>query len=65
MGLEQLVGVEVMVPLEQRPPQDRREHRCDEKLRELAQVRRPKLTPLDAAVDQAVNVSIPRDITCS
>ncbi len=53
MGLEQLVGVEVVVPLEKRAPKDRRQHRCDEKLRELAQVRWPKLTLCDAAVDQA------------
>src|SRR5262249_53048426 len=44
--------VEMMVPLEQRAPENCQQHRRDEKLREVAQARGPKLATLDAAIDE-------------
>ena len=53
IGGEQPVGVEVMVALEQRAPQDRHQHRRHEQLRIVAQGCRLELAALDAAIDEA------------
>ena len=53
IGGEQLVGIEVVVALEQRAPQDRHQHRRHEQLRIVAQGRRLELAALDAAIDEA------------
>src|SRR5262245_14204365 len=42
----------MMVPLEQRAPENCHQHRRDEQLREVAQARGPKLATLDAAIDE-------------
>src|SRR5215471_20256364 len=52
IGSEQSVGIEMMVPLEQRTPEDCQQYRRDKKLREVAQARGPKLATLDAAIDE-------------
>src|SRR6478736_3144690 len=43
----------MMMPLEQRPPDDGGEYRCDEQLRKVAQARWLELAACDPAIDEA------------
>src|SRR5262245_8002323 len=52
MGGEQLVGIEVMMTLEQRAPHDGKEDRRDQELGKVAQSGRPELAALNPAIDE-------------
>src|SRR6185437_1825459 len=52
--LEQPIGVEVPVRLEQRAPENGREHRRDDELRKVPERRLPKFSALHSSVDQSL-----------
>jgi len=54
VGLEQPIGVEVPVRLEQRAPENGREHRRDDELRKVPERRLPKFSALHPSVDQSL-----------
>jgi hypothetical protein len=54
MGGEQRVGIEMMMALEQRAPDDGKQHRSDDELGEVPQMRRLELAARNPAIDEGL-----------